>query len=265
MALNAKEVLGALSFKFDGNWDRVYAALRDKETLSQSEIENYSKLISTDYIFLTSEQYPHFFQDELKCPPIVIFYKGDLSLLLDRDKYRYIGIVGSRNASDYGKRSVREIVKELPKDVVIVSGLAKGIDGTAHRAALDNGLKTIAVLGNGIDYIYPEENELLYKRIIDEGGLILSEYPNKVKPQPGQFVFRNRLVASISEILIIGEAYERSGSSTTVNYALQAGKTVGCIPYPRGCKSLCNKLIKDGAVLIESANDILFEIGRKSQ
>ena len=93
-------------------------------------------------------------------------------------------------------------------------------------------------------------------------GGFLSEYPCSTQPKPDQFVFRNRIVASISDFLLIGEAYERSGSSTTVNYALQAGKNVGCIPYPRGKNSLCNRLIKDGAALIESASDLLNEIRR---
>ena len=237
MVVSTKEVLGALSFKYDGDWEKVYNALKNKIFLSDEEVQNYRNKISTDYIFVTSKDYPRSFINELHCPPIVIYYKGD-------------------------RESVREIVKGLPKESVIVSGLARGIDREAHEAALDNGLKTIAVLGSGIDYIFPKENAWLYKRIIDEGGLILSEYPCSTQPKPDQFVFRNRIVAAISDFLLIGEAYERSGSSTTVNYALQAGKNVGCIPYPRGKNSLCNRLIKDGAALIESASDLLNEIRR---
>ena len=263
MACSAKDVLGALSFKHDGCRERIYTALKDKQMLKNEEIENLSSKISSKYFYMTSSEYPRFLINELSCPPIVVYYKGDLSLLNKRDELHYIGIVGSRDASDYGKKAVRDIVKELPKETVIVSGLAKGIDACAHTAAMDYGLKTIAVLGNGIDYIYPSENKEIYERILDQGGLILSEYPNLVKPKPDQFIFRNRIVAAISEFLLIGEAHERSGSSTTVNFALQAGKNIGCIPYPVGTKSLCNRLIKDGAALIESASDIMFEIGRK--
>ena len=158
------------------------------------EVKNYRNKISTDYIFVTSKDYPRSFINELHCPPIVIYYKGDLSLLTERRNYNYIGIVGSRDASNYGRESVREIVKGLPKESIIVSGLARGIDREAHEAALDNGLKTIAVLGSGIDYIFPKENAWLYKRIIDEGGLILSEYPCSTQPKPDQFVFRNRIL-----------------------------------------------------------------------
>ena len=263
MIFNAKNVLGALCYKHDGEWDKVYKALASKEELTEEEIRNYNEKITTDYIYVTHKDYPRFFLNELNCPPVVIFYKGDLSLLTNRENHRYLGIVGTRENSEYGAKSVRSIVRELPKDFVIVSGLAKGIDREAHEAALDYGLKTIAVLGNGIDYVYPSENEWLYKRIIDEGGLIISEYPSSLKPKPDHFLFRNRIVASIAQFLLIGEAYDRSGSSVTVNYALQAGKTVGCIPYPRNVKSLCNKLIREGATLIESAADILDEIGRK--
>ena len=262
MVLSTKNVLGALSVKFDGNWEKLFAAIKNKEFLTDEQIENYTSKITTDYIFITSKDYPQHFLNELHCPPLVIYYKGDLSLLTERDKRKYIGIAGSRNISPYGQESVREIVKGLPKDCVIVSGLARGVDREAHEAALDNGMKTIAVLGNGIDYYYPRENAWLYKRIVDEGGLILSEYPSSSQPKPDQFVFRNRIVASISDFLLIAEAYERSGSSTTVNFALQCGKTVGCIPYPRGKNSLCNKLIKDGAVLVENATDITSELRR---
>lgn len=262
--MNAKEVLGALSFKFDGNWERLYEVLKNKERITDDEIKNFCSKITTNYIYLTSKEYPRFLVNEISCPPIVLYYKGDINLLCERDKNRYIGIVGSRNATEYGKKSVSDIVKGLPKDMVVVSGLARGIDKEAHESALDYGLKTIAVLGCGIDYIYPAENVALYKRIIDEGGLILSEYPCSVKPNPENFVFRNRIIASLSEFLLIGEAYDRSGSSTTVNYALQGGKTIGCIPYPRSSKSLCNKLIRDGAVLIENASDVLLEMGRKN-
>lgn len=263
MNYNAKEILGTLSYKFNGNWERIYKALKEKEHLSEEEIENLYQKITTDYIYITSPNYPSCFTSGLRCPPIVIYYKGDLSLLTDRDKYHYVGIVGSKNASKYEKNSIRDIVKDLEKDTVIVSGLTKGIDRSAHEAALDNNLKTIAVLGNGIDYIYPSENEDLYKRIVNEGGLILSEYPALVKPQPQQFIYRNRIIAGLSEFLLVAEAHDRSATSTTVNYALDAGVTVGCIPYPRDCKSLCNHLIKEGAILIENSTDIIDQLMKK--
>ena len=263
MNYNAKEILGTLSYKFNGNWERIYKALKEKEHLSEEEIENLYQKITTDYIYITSPNYPSCFTSGLRCPPIVIYYKGDLSLLTDRDKYHYVGIVGSKNASKYEKNSIRDIVKDLEKDTVIVSGLTKGIDRSAHEAALDNNLKTIAVLGNGIDYIYPSENEDLYKRIVNEGGLILSEYPALVKPQPQQFIYRNRIIAGLSEFLLVAEAHDRSATSTTVNYALDAGVTVGCIPYPRNYKSLCNSLIKEGAVLIENSIDIIDQLREK--
>ena len=263
MSFTAKSILGAIAFKCDGNWNEEFRILKEKIALSDEEVKNFSEKISTDYLYLTSGEYPRNFLNCLKCPPIVLFYKGDISLLTNTVGRKYIAIVGSRNASDYGRRSVGEIVKSLPDESIIVSGLAKGIDRAAHEAALDNGLKTIAVLGNGIDYVYPSENKDLYERIVENGGLLLSEYPNLTKPKPDQFVFRNRIVAAISDFLLIGEAYDRSGSSTTVNYALNCGKPVGCIPFPRDSKSLCNKLIKDGALLVESASDIVYEIGRK--
>ena len=263
MSYNAKEILGTLSYKFNGNWERMYKALKEKEHLSDEEIENLYQKITTDYIYISSPNYPSCFTSGLKCPPIVIYYKGDLSLLTNRDKYRYVGIVGSRNASKYEKNSIKDIVKDLGKDTVIVSGLAKGVDRSAHEAALDNNLKTIAVLGNGIDYVYPSENKDLYERIVNEGGLILSEYPALVKPQPQQFINRTRIIASLSEFLLVAEIHDRNETSTTVNYALDVGATIGCIPYPRDCKSFCNHLIKEGAILIENSTDIVDQLKEK--
>ena len=112
------------------------------------------------------------------------------------------------------------------------------------------------------NYIYPKENEALYNRIIENGGLIISEYPNSVAPTPDKFCFRNRIVADIGSFLVIGEAYERSGTSITVNYALNAGKGIGCVPYPANVNSACNALIKDGAAMIENSDDLLLQLGR---
>lgn len=260
--MNIREILCVLSYKKEGKYDQIYEALVKKEKIDDKEVENILSLISTDYMTILDSDYPDFFKKCIQKPPFVLYYKGDINLLTKTDPRNFVSVVGSRKSTFYGESAVRNIIKDLPKDVVIVSGMAKGIDAASHRAALDFSLKTIAVLGSGIDYVYPKENEDLYNRIIQNGGLIISEYPNSIEPTPDKFIFRNRLVASIGSFLLVGEAYERSGTSITVNYALNAGKSIGCIPYPATCKSACNGLIKDGAALIETSDDLLIQLGR---
>lgn len=227
-----------------------------KKFLIMKEAEAVNEKLSTDYVTLLDNNYPNCFKTKLGEPPFVLYYKGDISLLNNKD-FRKLSIVGSRRCSKYGVESVKQIISSLPKDYIIISGLAKGIDSIAHKTALECGLKTIAVLGSGIDYIYPEENLTLYNDIILNRGLILSEYPNHVSPKKDNFIFRNRLVASLGEFLLIGEAYSHSGTQTTITYALQCGNSVGCIPYPINTDSLCNTFIKEGAYLIDSSKEIV--------
>lgn len=255
MSKSNKSILAYLSYLKDGDWDEIFKVIKNKESINVEEIDDKLSLLTTKYVTLVDEDYPLSFKRKLNKPPFVLFYKGDLSLIYNRNKKR-LSVVGSRKATPYGCDAIRKIISELPKDYVIISGLATGIDAVAHKAALDNGLKTIAVLGSGIDYIYPQCNKELYKRIIDNGGLILSEYPNATIPKKDNFVFRNRIVAGLGNFLLVGEAYERSGTSTTINYAMECGNNVGCIPYPITYKSMCNKYIKEGAYLIECGQDV---------
>ena len=151
------------------------------------------------------------------------------------------------------------LVKGICKDFVIVSGLALGIDAIAHRACIANGGKTIAVLGTGIDYCYPRSNRRLYEEI-KKNHLVISEYPGNMVTDFGSFPRRNRIIAMISRGLVVTEAYEYSGTLTTVMFALQCSRAVLCVPYPAGLGSECNRLISEGAFLIENgkkAIDIL--------
>ena len=255
MGQTNKDILAYLSFIKNGEWDEIFKVIKNKESINTGEIEDTINRITTDFITLVDDNYPISFKRKLNKPPFVLFYKGDLSLIYNRNKKR-LSVVGSRNATNYGCDAIRKIISELPKDYIIISGLATGIDAAAHQAALDNGLKTIAILGSGIDYIYPSKNKELYNNIIKNGGLIISEYPNSTIPKRDNFVFRNRIVAGLGNFLLVGEAYERSGTSTTINYAIECGNNVGCIPYPITYGSMCNKYIKEGAYLIENAHDI---------
>lgn len=257
--LEGRDILLGLSVIKKGDSREILYTLRNpKASFNSEEILEAKAKIKSDVMTYLDPDYPGLLKGrQMLSPPLVLYCKGNIDLLRNLSYYNVIGIVGSRESTLYGENAVRTIVKGLPTNTVIVSGLAKGIDRVAHQSALDNGLKTIAVLGSGLDYVYPAENRELYNRIINEGGLIISEYPGSLEPQQRNFGWRNRIIAGLSQFILVAEAYERSGTSITVNYALQVGAGVGCIPYPIEKNSLCNQLIKEGAYLVESAEDLI--------
>ncbi len=230
--------------------------LRLREYLNLDEI--FERVISKDIKFLTfeDENYPYRLR-EISDPPAVLYYKGDLSKC---NLERTVGVVGSRRCTINGKESVKKIIKELAgTDICIVSGLATGIDSTAHLAALDNGIKTIGVIASGFNYVYPSSNEKLYERIINNGGVIFTEYYPTFEPLKFRFPQRNRIVSGISKGVVVVEAAIKSGALITAHLALEQGRELMCIPG-----SILNpntegifKLIKDGATIVTSGNDIL--------
>ena len=145
------------------------------------------------------------------------------------------------------------------KRIVVVSGLALGIDSVAHRAALDSGGITLAVLANGVDKIYPRSHEALGQRILENNGVILSEYPNGTPAQPWQFLARNRIVSGLADAVVIIEAASRSGTLSTANHALDQGKEVFAVPgnITSPLSAGCNQLIKNGANPLTSIEDLL--------
>ena len=166
-------------------------------------------------------------------------------------------MVGSRKHSDYGEKMTTDIGGDLAKrGYVIVSGLARGIDSIAHKAAIDSGGSTIAILGSGIDVCYPPENQDLYDEI-KNNHLLISEYPNDVQPDSYRFPIRNRLIAGLSKTLVVTEASYCSGTLITAMLALQGNTDVMCVPYEAGRQSECNRLISHGAYLVESADDVI--------
>lgn len=256
MINSKRKILAELSLEKEGDWDAMYEIIRTKsKDIDVQSINNVDEKLSTPYLTIVDDEYPLSFKKGMIKPPIVLYYKGNIGLLNNKT-LRRLSVVGSRKCTKYGCEAVRKVISGLSKDYIVISGLAYGIDAIAHRTAIDNGLKTIAVLGSGIDYIYPKENAQLYHDIIKSGGLIISEYPNNTKPKKPNFIERNRIVASLGNFLLVGEAYEHSGTSTTVMHALNYGNNVGCIPYPSLWNSSCNKYIKEGAYLIETADDI---------
>ena len=170
-----------------------------------------------------------------------------------------VGIIGARNGTDYGKRVALSLARELAAyGIGIVSGMAYGIDSAAHKGALEGGGKTYAVLGSGADVCYPAVNQRLYEEIKERGGVI-SEYTPGSPPLPHHFVERNRLIAGLSDVLIVVEARERSGTFITVDRALEQGKQVFAVPgrISDALSKGCNKLLMDGAGICLSKDDIL--------
>ncbi|MFZ5898253.1 MAG: DNA-processing protein DprA [Bacillota bacterium] len=192
-------------------------------------------------------------------PPAVIFYKGRLAPEDDLA----VAVVGSRRCTYYGRAVAGDLGEGLARaGVTVVSGMARGIDSAAHRGALKGGGRTIAVLGTGLDVVYPRENTKLMHEIA-ENGAVLSEFGLGVQPEPWHFPVRNRIIAGISCGVVVVEAAERSGALITADLALESNRDVMAVPGPvtsptsRGA----NKLIKQGARLVEDVEDILDELG----
>ena len=195
-------------------------------------------------------------------PPELLYCLGDIRLLNEPS----IAIVGTRNASNYGKRIAYNLSQELSKrGVTIISGLASGIDSYAHEGAFKNVGKTIAVLGSGIDIIYPKENEDLYKSIIKNGGLIVSEFPLGTKPEKDNFPKRNRIISGLSDGVVVVEAKKKSGALITADLALEQGRSVFAVPGNIDSQNSegTNNLIKEGAVPVTSYLDILIAIAER--
>jgi DNA processing protein len=169
-----------------------------------------------------------------------------------------LAVVGTRNASDYGVRITTQLVRAAAlAGVGIVSGLARGIDAAAHRAALDVGGRTIAVLGTGADVVYPAGHRSLHARIVDT-GLVLSEMPLGTKAFPGCFPKRNRIIAGLATVTLVVEAGFKSGAQNTAKAALEQGRTVAAVPGPIDAPQSAgtNTLIRDGAQVITCAGDL---------
>lgn len=232
--------IACYAYEVSGDWDKIAEKIK-----SNAKVKDYD--INENYITIVDELYPNSLR-ELRFPPWILFYEGDISLL----KKESISIVGSRNASSYGRDCTKKIVSILSTKYVLVSGLAKGIDAIVHENCLENG-KTIGVLGCGLGIEYPSCNHALYEKM-RKNHLLLSEYPCFVKPKKWYFPWRNRIIAALSKKCIVTQAKINSGTMLTVNESINLNKEVYCIPYPideiegQGC----NLLIQQGAQIIIS-------------
>lgn len=226
----------------EGEWERLG---REKYSFISMERNDYPKQLF-----------------ELPDPPYGLFYRGRLPI---QDEFR-VAIVGARMCSEYGRCIARDLARELAAhDVSVVSGMARGIDAAGHRGALDSGGDTYAVFGCGIDVCYPNYHRQLYYEIEQHGGL-LSEYAPGTKPLPAYFPQRNRIISALSDVVLVIEAKEKSGSLITADFALEQGRDVYALPG-RVTDSLscgCNRLIAQGAGVILSVEDCLFELSMQA-
>ncbi|MEH7010725.1 DNA-processing protein DprA [Neobacillus niacini] len=209
-------------------------------------------------ISILDKNYPALLK-EIYQPPWVLFVKGNLNLL---DKQPKLAVVGSRQATQYGKNAISLMFPRLvEKGLVIVSGLATGIDTLAHEYAMKNGGNTIAVIAGGLYHVYPKENAELAREMM-KTQLVVSEYPPDTKPMRWHFPARNRIISGMSNGTFIIEAKRKSGSLITANYAVNEGREVFSLPgsifNPSSLGT--NDLIKQGAKLVMSSEDILEEL-----
>ncbi|NPV71223.1 MAG: DNA-protecting protein DprA [Firmicutes bacterium] len=214
-----------------------------------------------------STEYPPLLRNIHDFPPFLFVRGMTLSSLgapaRGQDRTPWVAVVGSRKATPYGRSMAAALARDLSlSGVVVVSGMAAGIDSCAHRGALDGGGPTVAVLGTGVDVPYPRANAALLESIIHSGAVV-SEYPMGSQPEPWRFPARNRIISGMCEATVVVEAGESSGALITADFALEQGREVLAVPGPAGAAMSrgTNGLIRSGAGLVETAADVLEPLG----
>ncbi len=254
VAFNAS--LGDLS-QIDGlNIKKAEAFITLRNKISPDRVLNEITSRNIKYLTFDDEKYPQMLKN-IENPPMILYYKGNLD---DCNLNKTLAIVGSRRASYNAKEELNKIISQLNgTDICIVSGLASGIDTQAHISALENNIKTIGVIASGLDFYYPTSNKHLYEKIENGNGAVISEYFPTFEPLKFRFPQRNRIVSGLSYGTLVAEASLKSGALITANLTLEQGRELMCMP---GLISNPNtegiyKLLKNGATLVTSADDIL--------
>ena len=255
----SKNDLKQIASIYNINVPRDFIQKRDEinveECYEKAFLDNDVKILTYE-----DEKYPCLLK-EIPDFPLSLYYKGDI----DKIDYDYnIAIVGSRLASESAKLSLRSILSKLKNtNIVVVSGLAYGIDTEAHKSALDNNIKTVAVVGSGLDIVYPAQNKKLFKDILDNDGVVFSEYPLKIRPLAQNFPQRNRIVVGMCKGTLVAEAKLKSGAMISANLTLDYNRELMCIPgnILNPNTSGIYYLIKNGAGIIADSSDLLNQMG----
>jgi DNA processing protein len=234
-------------------------ALKSSEPhlMADREIKNLSELGAT-VLTIADPRYPKLLREAYD-PPVVLYTLGDLARALAQPA---IAVVGSRQCSTYGRNVAESLSRELAmRGVTIISGLARGIDAAAHRGAVESTGLTVAVMGTGLDAVYPKENRKLAEKIREQGALV-TEFPLATPPLPQNFPFRNRVISGLALGVLVVEGAERSGSLITARMAYEQGRDVFAVPGNiTSSKSFGpNYLIKDGAKLVQTWRDVVDEL-----
>lgn len=241
---------------------KAITAGRSKALMQAQQEEEFCRMHSIQILPITSESYPRRLRD---CPdaPVVLYYRGTADL----NAAHIIAIVGTRQITEYGKqvclRFTERLAEVLP-DTLVVSGLAYGVDIHAQRGSMDHGIATVGVVAHGLDQIYPATHRNDARRMIEQGGGILTEYTRGTRPLQGNFLRRNRIVAGMSDATIIIESAEHSGSLVTARIADSYGRTIFAVPgrindpYSIGCNNL---IVRKSAVPILSIDDVIRDLG----
>ena len=255
----SKLLLAYLSLKFNGDWFKTYEAVKKKDEISEEELrECEQKLENVNVLTILDAEYPECLREAVR-PPFVLFYKGDISLLGNKEK----------NITFYGKRemdsdstnvvrAIESITDECKdKDYVFVSGGSKGTLTRMINVSLEKGIKNIVVLAGSFDKPYPAENEKLFDKVVENGGLVITEYPFDVIPERDHFPERMRIMAGVSAKTVILSASKMSGAMVGVQMALRHNQDIYCVPTKLfDNEDGCNGLIVDGAIPLVLANQL---------
>ncbi|MBR4503364.1 MAG: DNA-processing protein DprA [Clostridia bacterium] len=236
-------------------WTALEAIRRAGESLIVKKLDE----IGANAVGMNGASYPRRLLS-LSCPPKALFFKGTLP----GDDVPAAAMIGARSDTRYGRQQAQKIARDLASaGVVIISGLARGIDTAAHLGALEGGGKTVAVLGNGISSVYPPENRELCRRIIASGGCVISEFPPDAAPLSYHFPIRNRIISALSDTVILIEARKKSGTASTIGHALDQGKEIFALPgnVDAPGSELPLTLLKEGAQMLTCAQDVLEAMG----
>lgn len=243
----------------EGISEKHIEKLRNKSLGRAEEIMAECEALDIDLLTIYDDMYPEQLKN-IPDPPVLLYVKGNFPVTKNIPA---IGVVGSRKPSNYGTKMAEKIAEGLGnRGFIIVSGMARGIDTCAHKGAIKAGALTIAVLGCGVDVLYPPENGTV-KTLIEQNGAVISEFAPGTAPLPTRFPVRNRIVSGLSQSVLVVEGKASSGSTITANLAKDQGKEVFCLPgnVDNPLSAASHALIRDGARLVTCADDIITDLG----